>query len=132
MATVSGKYGQVDAGSSTFAHCYHWTMELVADASQFGIFGGSGWKIGNVGQLSATGTIEGAYDLASPIEESITAGTEVTLTLYLSTASGGKKREYTVPAQITSLSYEVDGDTGEKVTWSANFQSTGEITPPSE
>jgi len=37
-----------------------------------------------------------------------------------------------VPAQITSLSYEVDGDTGEKVTWSANFQSTGEITPPSE
>jgi hypothetical protein len=132
MATVSGKYGQVDVGSSTFTECNHWTMEIVVDASQFGTFGGGGDKTGNVGQRSATGTIEGPYDLANPVEQDITAGSSVTLVLYLSTAAGGEARSYTLTAQITSLSFEVEGDTGEKVSWSANFQSSGAITPPTE
>ena len=125
---ISGKYGQVDIGSSTVAEANAWTMDDAVDASQFGVFGGGGYKIGNVGQAFATGTIDGAYDRTNPIEQTVTVGSAVTLSLYLSTVAGGGERKRSVPAQITGISFNVDGDTGEKTSWSMTWQSTGAWT----
>jgi hypothetical protein len=143
MASQSGKFGQVIVGGKTIAYANHWTMDDSVEASQFGIFGGDGWKLGNVGQRFATGTIEGAYDFASgeTIEDFLYAGRienspgtqPVTLLLYLSTTGTVPTRSdryFTVPCQITGISYDVDGDTGEKVGWSATWQSSGAITDP--
>ena len=129
MATpISGQYGQVDIGSSTIGEANHWTMEDAVDASQFGTFGGGGYKDGNVGQKFATGTIEGAYDRSNPIEQSVSVGDAATLNLYLSTTTGGGQRMRVVPAQITGISFDVDGDTGEKNSWSITFQTDGAWT----
>lgn len=125
---ISGQYGQVDIGSSTVADANHWTMEDAVDASQFGTFGGGGYKDSNVGQKSATGTIEGVYDRTNPIEQEVTVGASVTLSLYLSTTTGGGQRMRSVPAHVTGISFDVDGDTGEKTGWTINWQSDGEWT----
>ena len=125
---ISGQYGQVDFGSSVIADANHWTMEDTVDASQFGTFGGGGFKDSNVGQKSATGTIEGVYDRTNPIEQEAVVGASVDLSLYFSTVAGGGVRKRVVPAHITGISYDVDGDTGEKNTYSINWQSDGAWT----
>lgn len=128
MSTRSGKYGQIDVGASTYGSFNHWTMDEVADASQFGTFGGSGKKTGNVGQVAATGVIEGPHNFAA-LSSYVQVGDEVTLVLYTSTAAGGGEQKLTFTAQITGKSLDVDGDTGEKTGMSLNWQSSGTYTP---
>jgi len=127
MGTRSGKYGQIDVGASTYGTFNHWTMSEVADAEQFGTFGGGGRKSGNVGQGSATGVIEGPHNFAA-LSSLVDIGDSVTLKLYTSTTGGGGEQYITVPAQITSRDFDVDGNTGAKVGMSLGWQSNGTWT----
>lgn len=126
MGTRSGKYGQIDVGGSTYASFNHWTMDDSADAGQFGTFGGGGFKGGNVGQRFATGLIEGPHNFAT-LSELVQVGDEVELVLWLSSTGGGgaSDQKVTLTAQITGKSFDVDGDTGEKVGMSLTWQSVG-------
>lgn len=128
MATRSGKYGQIDVGASTYGSFNHWSMDEVADASQFGTFGGGGYKSGNIGQVAATGVIEGPHNFAA-LDALVQVGDTVQLVLHTSTAAGGGAQNIThATAQITGKSVEVDGDTGEKVSMSLNWQSNNTWT----
>ena len=132
MSAQSGKYGQVDFGASAYAEANHWTMDRQVDAEQYGAFGGAGWKKGATGNKSATGTVEGKYDFADVLEELVDVGDEVTLKLYLSTTSSpiAADNYFTVPAQITKVSYDVDGDSGKVVGFSLDWQSNGPVLDP--
>jgi len=125
MSTRSGKYGQVDFGSSTYGEAHSWSMEDQVDAEQFGTFGGGGFKTGETGNRFATGTIEGKQNFDEPIDTLVAPCDEITLYLYESTDTGGGERKHTITAQVTSLSTEVDGDSGAAVSWTINWQSSG-------
>jgi hypothetical protein len=120
MASKSGKYGSVSWGASNYAYANKWDLDVKADAEQFGVFGGHGWKKGNVGQKAGTGTISGVYDAVNPLDDQIHIGDSVTLTLGIYV---GKTLSGT--AQITDIKITVDGDTGAKTTWSLSFQTDG-------
>ena len=131
MSSYSGMYGQVTFGASTYAEANHWSMSLAADSVQYGYFGGSGRKAGCVGQGFATGTIEGKYDFATPLEDIANLGDEITLKLYLTTTGGDRtERYFEVPAKTTGLDIDVEGDSGAPVSWTINWISDGAWTDP--
>jgi len=126
-----GRYGRVKAGNNVIVYADKWSMEQTADASQFPTFGGGGFKHGVVGNVGATGTIEGPYDFDDPVEDELAVGSEYAAELYLSTVAGGDARFYTLTIQITGLSTTVDGTGADPVRWAATWQSDGTITDPS-
>lgn len=127
----NGKYGRIKLGSTILAYADKWSLAVAADASQFPVFGGGGWKFGVVGSKGGTGSMEGAYDFDSPFEDDVTVGTEYTAELYLSTAAGGSASFITVTIQITNIEYTVDATTGDPERWTCSFQTNGTVGTPS-
>lgn len=130
--TYSGKYAQVDFGSSAYAEAQHWTFERTADTQQWGSFGGGGFKDAAAGQRSGRGTVEGKYDFADPLENLVKEGDSVTLKLYLTKTGSGAAadRYWTVPAVITDISEDAEGDAGDPVSFSLSFVTKGGWTEP--
>jgi len=128
----SGKYARVDFGSSAYAEANHWTMEQRADNTQYGLFGGGGYKNSVAGQKSASGTVEGMYDFAVPLEDLIKVGDTVVLKLYMTqTASGAAADKYwEVTAVITDVSFDAEGDAGDPVSFSLSWASHGTWSEP--
>lgn len=126
MANYSGTTGSVLISASNVHDVTKWTFNTTAETSPFGSNMSGGFKKRLPGTKDGTGTIEGKYNSASPIEDSLREGTSVTLTLQ---RMSGKT--YSVPAVIESLELEVDIDTGAPQSWVANFGSNGAWTEPS-
>ena len=102
-----------------------WRMSIKAAVDSKGTNASGGWKVAVAGTKQASGTIEGPWDDTDPIDDHMNAGDSVTLNLYSTAASF-----WTVPAIIESIDYEVSIDDGEIVSWTASFQSNGEVTDP--
>lgn len=130
--TYSGRYGQLDITSSAIAEVTSWSLTTSSDVSQWGYFGGSGYKDAQGGNVSGSGTFEGKYDWDQPIEDFIEAGDEVTLLAYLTTTASGAvaDRYITVPVVISELTFNTDGDTGDPVSYTASFVTRGQWTMP--
>lgn len=126
MATLkSGKYGQVLFGASAYGEATSWNMTDEVDTTRFGTFGGGGFKKTVGGQRSANGSVEGKYDFNMPVEDFVGPGDEVVLKLYIDTT-----KFYQMSAVIKSLQINVNGDSGEPVSWTMQYESNGTITEP--
>lgn len=81
MATISGKAGELDIGSSTPVDFTNWTLTYGANIETYAARSGGGAQETAAGLENGTGTIEFMMDTAEPIQSLISAGDLVTLTL---------------------------------------------------
>lgn len=125
MAGISGKNGKIMIGSSNLTDCTGWTFDREVEIHKYGSCSSNGFKKKVDGTKDGMGTISGKYDPDDPIEDYIEEGDHVTLLLYVDAS-----KFYSVPAIIAKLSVKVDVDSGEPVSWDADFEADGQWTLP--
>lgn len=112
-------------GSSELLEIWGWKLTREAALHRRATNATGGYKRTVAGTKSGSGTIEGDYDPAAPVEDHIREGDSVTLKLY-TTAT----KFYLVPALIENIELTVDLDEGEIVAWTASFMTNGAWTEP--
>lgn len=85
--------------------------------------GGAKKRVSSV--KDGSGSLDGVWDPWDPITDHMEPGTEVTLKLQHYTG-----QFWVVPAIIDDMSFEVDIETGDVQTWTANFSLNGPWTKP--
>lgn len=125
MATISGKNGKVEIGSTVLASITNWSLTQTSNNDSYASSATSGCKSRVAGVKDASGTIEIVLDLADPIYDDFTPGSAVTLDLFLDGTE-----YFIVPAIIDSMSISADIDNGTATRVTAAFSATGAITLP--
>lgn len=122
---VSGTFGDAKLGGVQISELCKWSANPKANITAYASnkTGGFKWRVAGVKDM--TGSMEGKYDPATPIMAQIDVGSVVALRLYL-TATGF----YALNAMIENLKLNVDLDSGEPVSWSADWGSVGPWTNP--
>ena len=123
MAVESGKDGLIKIGSTAIPDILGWTFDKTANGDQFGSSSGAGYAKAVVGTKRGSGTITAKWDASAA--STIAEGVSATLLLYLNATEF-----YSVPAIITSFSLNVDIDTGNANSFTANFLTNGAWTEP--
>lgn len=132
-AGISGKDGDVKivttVNSSTvetqICEITKWNFNPKVNIISYASNKTAGYKRKLFGVQEATGTLEGVWDPANPASSSITAGTEVSLKLYVNAT-----QFWAVTAMIESFSMDTDVDAGEFIKWNASYQANGTWTAP--
>ena len=117
---VSGQYGNAKIGVSQVAETTKWTLTANCNAFRYGSNVDNGSRTTVAGKKEADLALEGKYDPSNPLPSQFDVGASVTFNLYL-TAIGF----FSVPAVIKSIKYNVDMDTGEIVSWTADAWANG-------
>lgn len=123
MAALSGKNGKITIGSSDLAEITSWSFNPTSNNPAWASSSNAGYKVREAGVKDGSGSFEGKYDKADQINDRITVGDKVTLLLYIDASSF-----FSVPAIIDSISYEVDIDDGEIVSFTCDFSTNGAWT----
>lgn len=123
MPAYSGKNGKVKVGSNYLADVTKWSAEHKANVATFGSSSSNGWKHAVSGVEELSGDLEAKLQTAisSP---PIVVGAQIALEL----ETGGNNLQLTGNAVVTSVSYDVDIDSGEPVGLKASFVSDGAWT----
>lgn len=124
-AGVSGQYGDVKIGATQVCEVCKWSFTPKANNPSYASNKTGGYKARVAGIKDGSGSIEGKYDPANPIMATLDVGTLVTLKLYLTATVF-----YSVPSIIDSLKIDVDLDTGDFVSFTADFSTNGAWTNP--
>lgn len=133
MAAISGKNGSVETtsgsggGDGAQAEITGWTFNTTSNNPSWASSTNPGYKKRVAGVKDATGTINGKYNAANAIFDTLAPGVTATLTLKLDSGN-----YYTVPAIIDDFNLEVDMDNGDVVGWTANFSSNGAWANPGD
>lgn len=122
---VSGQFGDVKIGSTQVAETCKWNFSPKSNNPAYASNKTGGYKARVAGIKDGSGSIDGKYDPAEPIMAVLDVGTEVTLKLYLTATVF-----YSVPSIIDTLKINVDIDTGDIVSWTADFSTNGAWTNP--
>ncbi len=125
MAVISGKDGKVMIGAGAVADITYWTLTTMALNPAYASSATGGYRKRVGGVKDGGGLIRGKLDLADAVTDDLNEGDTVTLLLYLNAS-----KFYTVPAVIDRLRFEVDIDTGDVVSWEADFSTSGAWTKP--
>ena len=123
---ISGKSGDVKIGATSICEIRKWSFNPKSNNPAYASNKTSGYKRRVPGVKDGSGSLEGAWDPASPAISVIEVGTEVTLLLYITAT-----QNYSVPSVIDSFKLDVDVDEGEIVSWTADFSTNGAWTNPS-
>lgn len=123
---ISGKDGDVKIGATSICEIRKWSFNPKSNNPSYASNKTSGYKRRVPGVKDGSGTLEGAWDPATPAVSVIDVGTEVTLLLYINAT-----QNYSVPSVIDSFKLDVDVDEGEIVSWTADFSTNGAWTNPS-
>lgn len=123
---ISGKDGDVKIGATSICEIRKWSFNPKSNNPSYASNKTSGYKRRVPGVKDGSGSLEGAWDPASPAVSVIEVGTEVTLLLYINAT-----QNYSVPSVIDSFKLDVDVDEGEIVSWTADFSTNGAWTNPS-
>jgi len=124
-AGVSGQFGDVKIGSTQISEVCKWNFNPKANNPAYSSNKTGGYKARVAGIKDGSGAIEGKWDPANPATAVIDVATLVTLKLYLTATVF-----YSVPAIIDALKIDVDIDTGDIVSFSADFSTNGAWTNP--
>ncbi len=124
-AGISGKDGDVKIGSTQIAEITKWGFNPKANVPKYASNKTGGYKAAVAGIKDGSGSLEGKWDPAIPATTVIAPGTSVTLKLYINAT-----QFWSVPSIIEGFKHDVDLDTGEIVSWSADFQTNGAWTDP--
>lgn len=124
-AGVSGQFGDVKIGATQVCEVCKWGFTPKANNPSYASNKTAGYKARVAGIKDGSGSIEGKYDPANPIMSTLDVGTLVTLKLYLTATVF-----YSVPSIIDSLKIDVDLDTGDFVSFTADFSTNGAWTNP--
>jgi len=123
MAVLSGKSGTVKEGTNTLAHITRWRLTHRANNSAWASSSTAGYKQRVAGVRDWSGSFAAVYDNATPLP--VVVGNNYTLHL---TTDGTD--EFTGPAIIDNLEFEVDIDDGKVIGWTAEFSGNGALTVP--
>lgn len=124
-AGISGKDGDVKIGTTSICEIRKWSFNPKSNNPAYASNKTGGYKKRVAGVKDGTGSMEGAWDPATPATAVINPGTSATLKLYINAT-----QFYSVPSIIDSFKLDVDVDSGEIVGWSADFGSDGAWTDP--
>jgi hypothetical protein len=125
---VSGKGGDVTVGTTTpvqLCEVTKWSFNPKITISKYASNCSGGAKRTVIGSKEGSGSFEGKWDPSAPPIALVDVGSVVTLNL---TITGTHK--YIVPAIIESMKVDVDMDSGDIVSWSADWQADGAWTNP--
>lgn len=122
---ISGKDGDVKISGTAICEIMKWSFNPKCNVPAYASNKTSGYKRRVAGVKDGSGSMEGAWDPATPAITVIDPGTGATLRLYINAT-----QYYDVPAVIESFKLDVDVDTGEIVKWSADFGTNGAWTNP--
>lgn len=123
MAAITGLDGDVIKDGIQVCETTKWTFEATSNNPAYGSNCSGSRKRRAAGARDATGTLEGKWDPGRPVYGTGTGqfieGSIVRLYLYIN-----DNQYLDVPAVIDSFRWEVDMDTGDLVTWVANFSES--------
>lgn len=124
-AGISGKDGDVKIGTTSICEIRKWSFNPKSNNPSYASNKTAGYKRRVAGVKDGSGSMEGAWDPATPAVAVIDVGTDVTLKLYINAT-----QFYSVPAVIDSFKVDVDVDGGEIISWSSDFATNGAWTNP--
>ena len=117
MVNYSGKDGSVLIGGSTVAHITSWSFNPTSNNPSWASSSTFGFKTRLAGVQDGSGSMEGKLtSWALPFQMPGEVGDKVVLILRVVTGV-----DFTVRAIIDSITYNVDVDDGDVVSWSADF-----------
>jgi hypothetical protein len=124
---ISGTIGDVlyNTGGAKVSEVKSWSFNPKQESKSYSSnkTGGGTKRISST--KDASGTIEGVWDAWDPITDHFEPGSEVTLKLQHYT-----NQWWIVPVLIDDMSFDVDIETGDVQSWSANFSLNGTWTKP--
>ncbi len=123
----SGKWGKVEIGASAVNEVTSWTFTETSDVTQYGAFGKSGYKDAVGGNVAGNGSFDAKVDFDVIMYDVLTVGDEVTLKLHLSESTGpiAADEGFTLTVIITDITWTADGDTGDPVSYTCTFVTSG-------
>lgn len=132
MAAFHGKLGSVTFSGDAILNVTSWSINATAKVSESTAMNADdGAKTYLAGYLNWTATVEGILeDTETPGGDpdpttDIADSDGAALVLYGSTAGGELAKKYSGTAIVTSISYRIDKNDVEKITYS--FQGSGEL-----
>ena len=126
MSMLSGQDGKVIADAVEVANITRWKFDTKSNTVAYASSATSGFRQRLPGVRHGSGTILFVLNAASPVQDQLAEGDEVTLRLYVDADSF-----YSVPAVIETLSLDVDVDSGDPVDGQFKFATAGAWTSPS-
>lgn len=126
MSATSGQYGAVKIGSSCVAEADKWSLDKECTLHEYRTCSspGNGGTGVVAGARKHSGSCEGIFDPADPIETYFDEGDSVTLKLYVNDT-----KYYQVAAVVEKLTIgEIDIAQGAPVRWSMTFKVHGLAT----
>jgi len=128
---VAGKDGLVKTTNGEVGYLDSWSLSFTGDTAETSSFGQRAKEFVNT-TISASGSASGTLDTQDAEQKTImdmfaAGGTLSEVTLHLVVKPGGSSdEEYTGQAVLTGI--EIGSSYSDKVTFSFNFQFTGEVT----
>lgn len=122
---ISGKDGDVKIGSTAICEIRKWSFSPKANNPSYASNKTAGYTRRVPGIKDGSGSMEGAWDPASPAVAVIDPATAVTLKLYINAT-----QFYEVPSVIDEFGLNVEVESGEIVSWTSTFSANGAWTNP--
>ena len=123
MAAITGIEGDVIKDGVQICETTKWSFEPTSNNFPYVSTKTRGYTRREAGSKDGSGSIEGKWDPASPVygtgNGQVQEGASVTLLLYLDDF-----QYLSIPALLKDFRWEVDMDTGDLVTWVANFSES--------
>jgi len=127
MSAISGKDGDVIKDGIQVCETTKWSVTLKSNNPAYASNCSSGAKRRRAGVTDASGTIEGKYDPGRPMYGTgvgqIKEGAEVVLYLYFD-----DYQYIDAPIVIDDVKFDTDMDTGEIISFTANFSQRESFT----
>jgi hypothetical protein len=120
---ICGREGTVKIGATDLPEITKFSFKTEVSTQEYASNKTDGYKRKVCGTKSASGSIEGKWDRNDMITSHFVEGDAVTLLLHLDAT-----KKVSVPSIIKNLNIEVDIDSGNIESWTADYESDGAWT----